>query len=74
LSSTAWLAPSGDRDGYVDPAQLCRIYAAAAERRGARAVASTEVRRVAPPNGGGFELETDRGRFACETLVNATGA
>lgn len=64
----------GPRDGYVDPAQLCRVYAAAAERHGARTMASTEVERVTLLNGGGFELETDRGRFACDTLVNATGA
>jgi sarcosine oxidase subunit beta len=64
----------GPRDGYVDPGQLARVYVAAAERRGARALVSTEVQSITVCTGGGFEIQTDRGRFACETLVNATGA
>jgi sarcosine oxidase, subunit beta len=64
----------GPRDGYTDAAQLCEIYANAANAKGSRTLISTLVGAVRRRPSGGFLLETDRGSFTCDILINSSGA
>jgi sarcosine oxidase, subunit beta len=70
LSGALW----GPADGYIDAAQLCRILGAEAEGRGWTIGVSTQVRAIEAGAKPRFTLDTDRGQYSCERLVNAAGA
>jgi sarcosine oxidase, subunit beta len=61
-------------DGYIDAAQLCRIYVADAEARGWTVGVSTQVRAIEVGSDPRFTLATDRGSYSCDILINASGA
>ncbi|MGB0847258.1 MAG: NAD(P)/FAD-dependent oxidoreductase, partial [Thiolinea sp.] len=60
-------------DGYVDPSQATHAMAAGARQRGAEILRQTEVTATEQTESGHWRLETSKGLFECELLVNAAG-
>ena len=58
----------------ADPVKATRAFADAASRSGARIFTNNSVSGVTLRAGGGYSVETDTGRFVCESLVIAAGA
>jgi 4-methylaminobutanoate oxidase (formaldehyde-forming) len=61
-------------DLYLEPSQIPRLYARAAERLGATMLPHTLVTGVTLRGGAVAGVETDRGAIRCETVVDAAGA
>ncbi|MDQ6894722.1 MAG: glycine oxidase ThiO, partial [Acidobacteriota bacterium] len=61
-------------DGIVDPRRLTRALWISAERRGARFLLGTSARRLRVFSGRCRGVETDRGGFDADAIVDATGA
>ena len=61
-------------DLYLEPSQIPRLYARAAERRGATMLPNTLVTGVTLRGGAVAGVETERGEIRCETVVDAAGA
>lgn len=61
-------------DGVVDPRRLTRALWFAAERRGVRFLLGTAARRLNIARGRCSGVETDRGDFAGDAVVDASGA
>jgi glycine oxidase len=61
-------------DGIVDPRKLTRALWISAERRGVRYRLGTSARRLRVLSGQCRGVETDRGEFDCDAVVDATGA
>ena len=61
-------------DGIVDPRKLTRALWMSAERRGAQFVLGTPARRLRVVSGRCRGVETDRGAFDADAVVDATGA
>jgi sarcosine oxidase subunit beta len=64
----------GPRDGYTDAGQLCQIYTRLAEERGSKTLVSTRVEAIRVEESGKFVLDTDRGQFTCDIVINSSGA
>ncbi len=62
----------GDPDGFLSRDELVRHFERWAESFGAPVRCGVEVRRVRPAEGG-FEVETDDGRYRARNVVVATG-
>jgi glycine cleavage system T protein len=60
-------------DGYLDPSQLTFSLADGARRLGAQIETRTRVTGIELRGGRVAAVETDRGRVACEVVVNAAG-
>ena len=58
----------------ADPVKATRAFADAAAKSGARILTNHAVSGRRSPTGGGYSVATDRGEFACESLVIAAGA
>jgi glycine/D-amino acid oxidase-like deaminating enzyme len=61
-------------DLYLEPSQIPRLYARAAERLGAAMLPQTLATGVTLRGGAVAGVETDRGAIRCETVVDAAGA
>jgi glycine oxidase len=61
-------------DGIVDPRKLTRALWISAERRGVRFLLGTSARRLRLVSGRCRGVETDRGEFDGDAVVDATGA
>ncbi|MDA1232006.1 MAG: FAD-dependent oxidoreductase [Planctomycetota bacterium] len=61
-------------DGYLQPYDLTMSYVAHCRQRGVRFQTSTCVTAILIENGQVVGVETDRGRIACRTVINAAGA
>jgi sarcosine oxidase, subunit beta len=64
----------GPRDGYTDAGQLCQIYSGLAQARGCTTLVSTRVGAIRLGQDSRFVLDTDRGSFTCDILINSCGA
>ena len=62
------------QDGVVDPRKLTRALWRSAERRGVRFLLGTFARRLRVHSGRCRGVETDRGVFEADAVVDATGA
>jgi glycine cleavage system aminomethyltransferase T/glycine/D-amino acid oxidase-like deaminating enzyme len=62
-----------ESDGYLDPSQLCYALAAGARRAGVRIHTGTRVLAIEQDAGRVTSVLTDRGRIACEVVVNCGG-
>ncbi len=62
-----------ESDGYLDPSQLCYALAAGARRGGVRIHTGTRVLSIEQDHGRVTAVTTDRGRIACEVVVNCGG-
>ena len=58
----------------ADPVKATRAFADAAAKSGARILTNHAVSGIASRPSGGYSVATDRGEFACESLVIAAGA
>ena len=58
----------------ADPVKATRAFADAAAKSGARILTNHAVSGIASRPGGGYSVATDRGEFACESLIIAAGA
>jgi glycine/D-amino acid oxidase-like deaminating enzyme len=61
-------------DLYLEPSQIPKLYARAAERHGATMLPHTLVTGIATRNGAVSGVETEHGTIRCETVVDAAGA
>jgi glycine/D-amino acid oxidase-like deaminating enzyme len=61
-------------DLYLEPSQIPKLYARAAERHGVAMLPHTLVTGIATRNGTVNGVETEHGRIRCETVVDAAGA
>jgi sarcosine oxidase subunit beta len=64
----------GTRAGYLDGHGYCGLLGELARAAGARIELGARVTGASRTDGGGHVLETARGRFACDVVVNAAGA
>jgi len=62
-----------DRDGLADPNGVVAGYVGAARRLGVKALTDTAVTGIDVQAGRVTAVRTNRGRVACETVVNAAG-
>ncbi len=62
-----------DPDGFMPRDELVARVAGYAEKIGAPVALNTEVRRVTPRSGAGFEVETTDGMITARNVVVATG-
>jgi 4-methylaminobutanoate oxidase (formaldehyde-forming) len=62
-----------ESDGYLDPSQLCYALMAGARRGGVRVHTATRVLAIESERGRVTGVLTDRGRIACEIVVNCGG-
>ncbi|MBL8670835.1 MAG: FAD-binding oxidoreductase, partial [Alphaproteobacteria bacterium] len=60
-------------DGFCDPSSVTQALAAGARARGAAIHRQRRVTGLAPLPGGGWRVETDKGRIDAEIVVNAAG-
>lgn len=60
--------------GQADPVKSTRAFADAAEKSGAQVNTGQNVTSISASTAGGYILETESERWACETLVIAAGA
>jgi dimethylglycine dehydrogenase len=60
-------------DGDIDPAQLTQAFAAGARRAGAHVQRFTRVTGLKQQSGGGWLVNTDKGDYLAEVVVNAAG-
>jgi glycine/D-amino acid oxidase-like deaminating enzyme len=61
-------------DGYVQPYDLCMAYRERARARGARVATGVPVTGIEVKRGRVVAVATQKGRVACETVVDAAGA
>ena len=61
------------RDVYLEPVQLPRGYARAAEKSGAVLMPNTRVLEIVVENDAATRVVTDRGEFAADAIVDAAG-
>jgi glycine/D-amino acid oxidase-like deaminating enzyme len=61
-------------DLYLEPSQIPKLYARAAERHGVIMLPHTLVTGIATRNGAVSGVETEHGTIRCETVVDAAGA
>ncbi len=62
-----------DRDGFMPRDEIVALVAGYAEKIAAPVSLGTDVRRLAPREGGGFRLETSQGDVQADRVVVATG-
>ena len=62
-----------ERDGDIDPAQLCQALAHHARAAGASIHRNTPVTGLSPTPGGEWQVETDSGTISAEHIVIAAG-
>jgi putative flavoprotein involved in K+ transport len=73
-SFPGWAYDGGDPDGFMGRAEITARVARYAEVVGAPVALDTEVRRLRPEDGGGFEVRTNRGSLSARQVVVATGS
>ena len=61
-----------DREGYIDTTGTVHAYAGAARKRGATVIEHNRVLAL-HRHGDGWRIETEKGEFTCEHVVNAGG-
>jgi glycine/D-amino acid oxidase-like deaminating enzyme len=61
-------------EGLANPFLVTPAFARGAVARGARIHTNTEVRSIERREGGGFAIETSRGRFEAGRIIDAAGA
>lgn len=60
-------------DGYNNPTGASIVYSNWAKENGAKISTFTEVKDVTQKNGGGFAIDTTKGEFEVDYLINAAG-
>ncbi len=61
-------------DGHVDPAGVCNAMAIAAKNMGAEIVRECLVTNIRQTAGGEWEVQTEKGNYTCQHVVNAGGS
>ncbi len=74
LSTDLRAAAHHPGEGHANPLLVGPAFAAAAVQLGARLLTNAEVRAIERRSGGGFVVETARGRLAAGRIVDAAGA